>query len=174
MHGTSIAAAAQAPVLLSAAEHTRVVQRDAARHSGQAGGQVVADEVRKLADESAEAAGRIDGLISTIQSEVREVGAQVERNSLEVEVGYRLAGEAGERLREISASVEQSAGLAQSISQATGVQTGSVKEVGFAVQAMADLAERSRERVSQGQEAAERLRQVAERLSEALVRFRLV
>ena len=135
---------------------------------------VVADEVRKLADESAEAAGRIDGLISTIQSEVKEVGAQVERNSLEVEVGYRLAGEAGERLREISASVEQSAGLAQSISQATGVQTGSVKEVGFAVQAMADLAERSRERVSQGQEAAERLRQVAERLSEALVRFRLV
>ena len=54
------------------------------------------------------------------------------------------------------------------------MQTGSVKEVGFAVQAMADLAERSRERVSQGQEAAERLRQVAERLSEALVRFRLV
>ncbi len=134
---------------------------------------VVADEVRKLADESAEAAGRIDGLISTIQSEVKEVGAQVERNSLEVEVGYRLAGEAGERLREISTSVEQSAGLAQSISQATGVQTGSVKEVGFAVQAMADLAERSRERVSQGQEAAERLRQVAERLSEALIRFRL-
>ena len=134
---------------------------------------VVADEVRKLADESAEAAGRIDGLISTIQSEVKEVGAQVERNSVEVEVGYRLAGEAGERLREISTSVEQSAGLAQSISQATGVQTGSVKEVGFAVQAMADLAERSRERVSQGQDAAERLRQVAERLSEALVRFRL-
>ena len=143
--------------------------------AGEAGDRfaVVADEVRKLADESAEAASRIFTLISTVQTEVREVGEQVARNSREVESGYTLAGEAGERLREISESVQQSARLAESISRATDAQTSSVEEVGSSVQSMSELTENARGRVLEGQQAAATLQNVASRLSEALVRFRL-
>lgn len=143
--------------------------------AGEAGDRfaVVADEVRKLADESAEAASHIFTLINTVQTEVREVGEQVARNSLEVESGYTLAGEAGKRLREIDESVQQSARLAESISRATDAQTSSVEEVGSSVQSMAELTETARERVLQGQQSAATLQNVASRLSEALVRFRL-
>ncbi len=143
--------------------------------AGEAGDRfgVVADEVRKLADESAEAAGRIFTLIGTVQTEVREVGEQVARNSREVESGYALAGEAGERLREISDSVQRSARLAESISRATDAQTSSVEEVGASVASMAELTQNARGRVLQGQQSAATLQNVASRLSEALVRFRL-
>ncbi len=143
--------------------------------AGEAGDRfgVVADEVRKLADESAEAAGRIITLIRTVQTEVREVGEQVARNSREVESGYALAGEAGERLREISESVQRSARLAESISRATDAQTSSVEEVGSSVASMAELTQNARGRVLQGQQSAATLQNVASRLSEALVRFRL-
>lgn len=143
--------------------------------AGEAGDRfgVVADEARKLADESAEAAGRIFTLIGTVQTEVREVGEQVARNSREVESGYALAGEAGERLREISESVQRSARLAESISRATDAQTSSVEEVGASVASMAELTQNARGRVLQGQQSAATLQNVASRLSEALVRFRL-
>ena len=143
--------------------------------AGEAGDRfaVVADEVRKLADESAEAASRIYTLINTVQSEVREVGEQVARNAVEVDTGYRLAGQAGERLREITESVQRSAQLVEGISQVTGAQTRGVEEVGVAVQSMAELTDTARERVLQGQETAATLQRLAERLTEALVRFRL-
>ena len=134
---------------------------------------VIADEVRKLAEDTSVATNRVDALIKRIQEEVQEVNLGVEGGTREVEAGYRVATEAGERLKEVAAVVQQAVQFARSISQATEAQVMSVTEVGSSVQSMATLSESSRDRVSQGREAAENLQELAERLTESLVRFRL-
>ena len=134
---------------------------------------VIADEVRKLAEDTSVATNRVDALIKRIQEEVQEVNLGVEGGTREVEAGYRVATEAGERLKEVAAVVQQAVQFARSISQATEAQVMSVTEVGSSVQSMATLSESSRDRVTQGREAAENLQELAERLTESLVRFRL-
>ena len=134
---------------------------------------VIADEVRKLAEDTSVATNRVDALIKRIQEEVQEVNLGVEGGTREVEAGYRVATEAGERLKEVAAVVRQAVQFAQSISQATESQVVGVTEVGSSVQSMATLSESSRDRVTQGREAAENLQELAERLTESLVRFRL-
>ena len=137
---------------------------------------VIADEVRKLAEDTSLATGRVDGLIKRIQEEVQEVniGIGVEGGAREVEAGYRVATEAGRRLEEVAVVVRQAVEFARSISQATETQVLSVTEVGSSVQSMASLSESSRDRVIRGREAAQNLQALAERLTESLVRFRLV
>jgi twitching motility protein PilJ len=134
---------------------------------------VVADQVRKLAEESAYAAERVGVLIKTVQDEVQAVITGVEAGTREVEEGYRVASQAGQRLEDISTIVERSAALAQRISQATQEQVSRVEQVGQVVEQMAEISEKSQGTVSQGREAAERLRQLATQLSENLSRFRL-
>jgi twitching motility protein PilJ len=134
---------------------------------------VVADQVRKLAEESAYAAERVSILIKTVQDEVQEVITGVEAGTREVEEGYRVASQAGQRLEDIASIVEKSASLAQRISQATQEQVSRVEQVGQVVEQMAEISQESQVTVTKGREAAERLQQLAAQLSDNLSRFRL-
>ncbi len=143
--------------------------------AGEAGSRfaIVADEVRKLADNSAQATGRIANLIRTVQTEIQDVIVTVEDGTREVEQGYRIAGTAGERLREIGTLTQQSAQLAESISNATQAQVQGMEQVGGAVQEIASIADRSRSSVERGRVAAEQLQNLASELNSGLARFRL-
>ncbi|GGJ69807.1 methyl-accepting chemotaxis protein [Deinococcus aquiradiocola] len=143
--------------------------------AGEAGSRfaIVADEVRKLADNSAQATGRIANLIRTVQTEIQDVIVTVEDGTREVEQGYRIAGTAGERLREIGTLTQQSAQLAESISNATQAQVQGMEQVGGAVQEIASIADRSRSSVERGRVAAEQLQNLASQLNSGLARFRL-
>jgi twitching motility protein PilJ len=134
---------------------------------------VVADQVRKLAEESAYAAERVSVLIKTVQDEVQEVITGVEAGTREVEEGYRVASQAGQRLEDISTIVERSAALAQRISQATQEQVSRVEQVGQVVEQMAEISVQSQGTVTKGRESAEKLQQLAAQLSDNLSRFRL-
>ena len=143
--------------------------------AGEAGGRfsIVADEVRKLADTSSQATGRIAGLIKNVQAEIQDVIISVEDGTREVEQGYRVAGSAGERLREIGALTQQSAELAENIASSTQHQVDGIEEVGGTVQQIASIAQRSQDSVEQGRDAAERLEKLAQDLNASLSRFRL-
>ncbi len=134
---------------------------------------VVADEVRRLAEDSAVASRQIAVLVRNMQSEVQEAAVSIEGGTREVETGYQVAGEAGERLREIAQIVTQSAGLAESISGATQQQVARVEGVLGAVTAIAGVTETTSTQVLQGREAAETLQRLAEELTANLSRFRL-
>ncbi len=143
--------------------------------AGAAGGRfaIVADEVRKLAESSAAATGRISGLIKTVQNEVVEVVASVEDGTREVEQGYQVATQAGERLKEISEISQIAARFATQISSGARVQVEGIQRVGSAVQSIANSSEESRSSVLEGREAAEKLQELATQLGESLSRFRL-
>ena len=143
--------------------------------AGEAGGRfsIVADEVRKLADVSSQATGRIAGLIKNVQAEIQDVIASVEDGTREVEQGYRVAGSAGERLREIGTLTQQTAQYAEGIAASTQNQVQGIEQVDSAVQQIASIAQESRQSVEQGREAAERLEKLSEQLNTSLARFRL-
>ncbi|GHF78938.1 methyl-accepting chemotaxis protein [Deinococcus ficus] len=143
--------------------------------AGEAGGRfsIVADEVRKLADTSSQATGRIAGLIKNVQAEIQDVIASVEDGTREVEQGYRVAGTAGERLREIGTLTQTSAQLAETIASSSQAQVSGIEQVGGAVQQIAQIAEGSAEQVTQGRETATQLQSLAQQLDGSLARFRL-
>ena len=143
--------------------------------AGEAGSRfaVVAGEVRRLAEDSKLATGRIETLIKAVQNEVQEVIVSVEDGTREVETGYRVTTEAGERLKEIGDIANRSAALAQLISQATQGQVRNVEEVGSSVSTIAGISERSQASVIRGREAARKLQELAEALTGNLARFRL-
>lgn len=134
---------------------------------------VVADEVRKLAEESAASSKRIAGLIKAVQSEILDAVSAMEEGTQEVETGYRLAQQAGERLEEIAKISDSSAGLAKEISQRTTHQVEGIEQVAGSVRQISELATGADETVAGGRQTAERLREVARQLSERLSRFQL-
>src|SRR5262249_35784370 len=101
---------------------------------------IVADEVRKLAERSAKATKDIALLIRNVQVETQEAVVLVEQGTRDVERGYGVTMEAGERLKQIATISEHSAGLAQSISEVTQQQVRSTEGVAVAMQSIAAVA----------------------------------
>jgi twitching motility protein PilJ len=134
---------------------------------------VVADEVRKLAEASAASSKRIAGLIKTVQAEILDAVGAMETGTVEVETGFRLAQQAGERLERIAEISSTSAELAQQISGQTAGQVESIEQVAATVKAIADLALQTDQTVAGGRQTAEQLRELAARLNQRLARFEL-
>ena len=133
----------------------------------------VATEVQELAEDSANAARQVASIIRELQTEIREVASLTESGSKEVETGYKVATEAGQRLREIADISTKSAELARFISQATQEQVQGVEGVNEIVQTMTEISQASQGSVTQGRDAAEKLQRLAAQLTEGLSRFRL-
>jgi twitching motility protein PilJ len=134
----------------------------------------VAAEVRSLAENTTSSVQRVSNLIKGVQDEVQEVLSGVETGNRQVEDGYRVAQQAGQRLEEIATIAQQTAQFAQEISSVTLEQVGRVEQVGQVVEQMAEISEESQQTVSQGREAAERLQALASQLSSNIARFRVV
>jgi twitching motility protein PilJ len=143
--------------------------------AGEAGARfaIVADEVRKLAEDSAKSTGRVAGLIKGIQTEIQGLVIGIEDGTKEVEQGYKIASQAGERLEQISTLAQQSADSATQISEITRNQVVKVQSVTEAVQVIAETAQQTQEQSQNGQESADQLRQLAQALSSNLERFKL-
>ena len=133
----------------------------------------VANEIRILADGAASEAKDIVALIKTMQAEAKDAVDAVERGSKEVEVGYRLAVQTGDRLGEIGGISHESSELAQHISQATQHQVRSAHSAAAAVQSIANVAGEMEKAMSEARRTVDELGKVAENLMGTLSRFRL-
>jgi len=112
------------------AAQTNLLALNAAIEAARAGEQgrgfaVVADEVRKLAERSSMATKEIASLVNGIQAGVREAVNAMQQGTKEVEVGYKLAADAGGSLDDILAR-----------SQVVGKQ---VADISAAAQALKNL-----------------------------------
>jgi twitching motility protein PilJ len=146
-----------------------------ASSAGDAGARfaTVAGEVRTLAENTTASVQRVSSLIKSVQDEVQEVLVGVETGNRQVEGGYKVAQQAGERLEEIATIAQQTAQFAQEISSVTREQVSRVEGVGQVVESMAEISEASQVTVSQGREAAQRLQALANELSSSIARFRI-
>jgi twitching motility protein PilJ len=160
------------------ASQTNLLALNAAIEASGAGEQgarfaVVADEVRKLAEESAQSSRRIAALIKAVQAEIHDAVGAMEDGTEEVETGFRLARQAGDRLEEIARISSASAELAERISLQASSQVESIEQVAASVATIAELAHKTDQTVVGGRRTADELRELAGRLTHRLARFQL-
>ncbi|WP_338515448.1 methyl-accepting chemotaxis protein [Erwinia aphidicola] len=147
----------------SIAFQTNILALNAAVEAARAGEQgkgfaVVAGEVRSLAQRSAGAASEIRQLIAA--------------SNLKVESGAGQVHEAGKAIGDIVDKVQNVTELLQQISVATAEQSAGLGEVGQAVEALDRLTHDNSALVSEGAQAAQRMKNQANRLVEAVSVFR--
>jgi twitching motility protein PilJ len=120
-------------------EQTNVLALNAAIQAASAGEagrgfSVVAEEVQRLAERSGEATKQIGALVKTIQGDTHDAVAAMEKSTLGVVEGAKLSDVAGQSLREIEQVSNELAGLINSISTSTQVQTDMANEVASVMQ----------------------------------------
>ena len=125
-------------------EQTNLLALNAAIEAARAGEAgrgfaVVADEVRKLAEHSRNATKDIAALIKAIQAETNDAVVVMEEGTKEVEIGAKLADQAGKALEAISNVVRQSAELVQEISLASKQQVRGTEGVANAMQIISNI-----------------------------------
>jgi methyl-accepting chemotaxis protein len=134
---------------------------------------VVAEEVRKLAERSGKAAKDIVVLIKTVQAETQQAVVAMEEGTREVEAGFKVTVEAGERLHQIGEISQRSAALARDISQATQEQVRGIESGAVAVQSIAGVAVETEKAVLETRKTMDQVVRVAEALTTSLARFKL-
>ncbi|MDR3762723.1 MAG: methyl-accepting chemotaxis protein [Acidobacteriota bacterium] len=159
-------------------EQTNLLALNAAIEAARAGEAgrgfaVVADEVRKLAEHSRTATKDIAALIKAIQAETNEAVVVMEDGTREVEVGARLADQAGKALEAISSVVRQSAELVQEISLASKQQVRGTEGVANAMQIISGITRQTSQGARQTALSMERMVKMSEQLNEALSQFRV-
>ncbi len=159
-------------------EQTNLLALNAAIEAARAGEAgrgfaVVADEVRKLAEHSRNATKDIAALIKAIQAETNEAVVVMEEGTKEVEIGARLADQAGKALEAISTVVRQSAELVQEISLASKQQVRGTEGVANAMQIISNITRQTSQGARQTARTVEQMVKLSEQLNEALSQFRI-
>jgi len=159
-------------------EQTNLLALNAAIEAARAGEAgrgfaVVADEVRKLAEHSRNATKDIAALIKAIQAETNDAVVVMEEGTKEVEIGAKLADQAGRALDAISTVVRQSAELVQEISLASKQQVRGTEGVANAMQIISNITRQTSQGARQTARTVEQLVHMSEQLNEALSQFRV-
>jgi methyl-accepting chemotaxis protein len=165
-------------VINNITEQTNLLALNAAIEAARAGEAgrgfaVVADEVRKLAEHSRSATKDIAALIKAIQVETSEAVVVMEEGTKEVEVGARLADQAGKALEAISTVVRQSAELVQEISLASKQQVRGTEGVANAMQIISNITRQTSQGARQTACTVEHMVKLSEQLNDVLSQFRI-
>ncbi|MCS7211560.1 MAG: methyl-accepting chemotaxis protein [Chloroherpetonaceae bacterium] len=134
---------------------------------------VVAEQVRELAERSSKATNDISQLVQTIQSETQDAVSAMERGTLEVERGTKLADQASRALEEIRSVVQQSTELIQEISLAAKQQDIASSGVVSAMNEVSQIAKQSLLGSKQSAQLAMRLNAITQQLARSVSRFRI-
>jgi len=158
-------------VINDIADQTNLLALNAAIEAARAGDAgrgfaVVADEVRKLAEKTMTATKEVEQAVGAIQGGAREAIGATEQAVGEIAHSTEKANQSGERLREIQAIVDSTAGQVQSIATAAEEQSASSEEITSAVDDMSRISSETAQGMSASAEAIDELSRLAARLKE--------
>jgi methyl-accepting chemotaxis protein len=167
-----------ASLIREISEQTNLLALNAAIESARAGEHgkgfaVVAAEVRRLAEQTGSATGEIDGMIHSVQEQVKHAleMARVEQESIHQGVG--LAETARASFSKILESVSTVDSMMVQIAATTQQQAATTDELGQTVDAIAQLVASSAEAARESSTACASLSQLAEQMQSQFDAFTL-
>ncbi len=160
------------------AEQSNLLALNAAIEAARAGEQgrsfaVVAQHVRDLAERSKVATGQVGQILGQIQRATNAAVLVTEEGTKGVDVGGRLAGEAGQVIHRIALEVESGAQANVQMATAAQQQTGGMEQIGIAMRSIQQGTTQSLAATRQAERAAQDLHRLALSLQQAVAAYRL-
>lgn len=159
-------------------EQTNVLALNAAIQAASAGEagrgfSVVAEEVQRLAERSAEATKQIGMLVKAIQNDTHDAVSAMEQTTQGVVEGAKLADAAGQSLREIEQTTRELAGLVNSISVSTQMQTEMASELAGVTKEILQFTEQTTDGTQRTSASVSQVEKLATELSSSVSGFKV-
>jgi twitching motility protein PilJ len=159
-------------------EQTNVLALNAAIQAASAGEagrgfSVVAEEVQRLAERSADATKQIGLLVKAIQNDTHDAVAAMEQTTQGVVEGAKLADAAGKSLHEIEQTTHELAGLVNSISVSTQMQTEMARELAEVTKEILKITEQTTESTQRTSTSVAQVDKLAMELSSSVSGFKV-
>ena len=134
---------------------------------------VVAREIRSLADQSIQATNRVREILEDIGGAIRVAVSITERGSQKIEGGLLQVKQSGENLRELSNIVKDNSSAVRQIAAAVSQQNAGITQIFSAVTDQTRMMDETMRRLETTTQAASTLKELSERVSEVVRRFRV-
>lgn len=159
-------------------ERTHILSLNASMHAASAGEagrglMVVVDEVQRLAENSREATAEIENLVKNIQIETADTVNVINTVIADVVEGSRLAGLAGESMRETRKTTEMLVSSVQSIAANSVEQAGVVERLRYRAGKISATTKATYEQMEQQTQLSQQLVAASEDLQSAIEVFKL-
>jgi methyl-accepting chemotaxis protein len=134
---------------------------------------VVAEEVRKLAEQSKAATAQVESILGDVQTATSAAVAASQEGTKVVEQGLVLTGRAGDGIRSLSETIQESFAAAQQIAASAQQQSVGIEQIAQAMNDVNDGTTEFLEGAHQSQLAAETLNELAGQLAAVTERYRV-
>jgi methyl-accepting chemotaxis protein len=134
---------------------------------------VVAREIRSLADQSIQATGRVREILEDIGAAIRETVVITEKGRQKMEAGLVQINSSGENLKELVSIVNENVAAVRQIAAAVNQQNAGISRIFTAVTDQTKMSEEAVKRLDTTNQAANVLKDVANRVGEVVKRIRI-
>ena len=134
---------------------------------------VVAEEVRKLAEQSKAATAQVESILGDVQRATSAAVTASQEGTKVVEQGLELTARAGEGIRSLSDTIQESYAAAQQIAASAQQQSVGVEQIAASMNNVNEGTSQFLEGAHQSQMAAETLNELAGQLAALTERYRV-